>query len=49
LVQYEEGAITYVEFVRFVWSQVTEQDVLEHNQYFATAVASTSASWPFNG
>ena len=46
--QYEEGAITYVEFVRFAWSQVTEQDVNEHNQYGQVG-RDRSADWPFAG
>lgn len=47
--QYQDGAITYVEFVRFVWSQVTEEDVKAHNQYSEPEDIGRNAEWPFQG
>ena len=47
--QYQEGAITYVEFVRFAWSQVTEEDVKDHNQYADPEDVGRNAEWPFAG
>lgn len=47
LSQYEDGAITYVEFVRWALAQVTEEDVREHNQ--RGHFDEFSAEWPFLG
>jgi len=47
--QYVGGAISYVEFVRFAWSQVTEQDVAEHNSVCPESDTAHRAEWPFEG
>ena len=46
--EYQDGAITYVEFLRFAWSQVTEEDVLLHNQNGELG-REMDAEWPFEG
>lgn len=44
--QWEEGAITYVEFVRYAASKVDEDDVKEINNF---APEQFAAQWPFKG
>jgi hypothetical protein len=49
--QYEDGAITYIEFVRKAIELVTHADVLEHNEYFLPHkdLHQYMAEFPFRG
>lgn len=37
LTQYEEGAITFLEFLFYAWGKVTQEDVDEYNQFHPEA------------
>lgn len=48
--QFCDGAITYVEFVRYVVSKVTQLDVAEHNMTSTQEpLEEFLAEWPFKG
>jgi hypothetical protein len=45
--QYEDGAITFIEFIRFTLAQVTEQDIKEQNSCVYSD--DQKVEWPFRG
>ncbi len=37
--QYQDGAITYIEFLFYAWKETTQQDVDEYNVFIKTPVS----------